>query len=314
MAKPKSRDASAPSTPGKAASAPRSMTGVGTATLDAAGGRVECEARSVNHRFLKVSSHLSPALAALEPAVEERVRERVERGHVSVSLRWARGAETLAKAFPVDVEAATAAAKRLRAVAKAAGVDGGVTLRDVLGVPGVVRESGAELPPAVEKAAEKALEAALDALTAARTREGAHLAQECRAILARLAAARERMAARAPEIPKAYRDRLAARLAALLEGQAVAPDPQALAREVASFAERCDVTEELARLSGHLGHAEELLARGGAVGRRLDFLVQELHREVNTTGSKSQDADLTSVVIDAKADVERLREQVQNFE
>src|SRR5262249_21314454 len=145
-------------------------------------------------------------------------------------------------------------------------------------------------------------------------REGAHLAQECRAILARLAAARERMAARAPEVPKAYRDRLSARLVALLEGQAVSPHPAAIAREGASVAEGCDVTEELARLSGHLAHAEELLARGGAVGRRLDFLVQEMHREVNTTGSKSQDAELTTLVIDAKADVERLREQVQNFE
>src|SRR5262245_57726850 len=235
------------------APAPRSMTGVGTASEDAAGGRVECEARSVNHRFLKVSAHLSPALAALEPAVEERVRERIERGHVTVSLRWARGAETLAKSFPVDIEAAAAAAKRLRAVAKAAGVEGGVKLRDVLGVPGVVRESGSDgLPPAVEKAADKALDAALSALAAARAREGAHLAQECRAILARLAVARERMAARAPEVPKAYRDRLSARLSALLEGQAVSPDPAAIAREVASFAERCDVTEELARLSGHL--------------------------------------------------------------
>src|SRR5438045_525287 len=106
-----------------ASDAPRSMTGSGTALVDVAAGRIECETRSVNHRFLKVSSHLSPALASLEPAVEERVRERVERGHVTVSLRLVRGRAGAARSFPVDEGAAAAVAKRLRAIAKAAGVD-----------------------------------------------------------------------------------------------------------------------------------------------------------------------------------------------
>ena len=291
------------------------MTGAGTASADVPAGRVEAEARSVNHRFLKVSIHLSPSLSSLEPTVEERVRARVERGHVTIGLRFSRSAKAAAAAFHLDAEVAAAAAKRLAALAKHCGLDEKATLADLLRVPGVVTEAGAEgLPPAVEKAAMKALDEAIDGLVASRAREGAHLAGECRAILSRIAAARASLAARAPTVPAAYRDRLAARIALLLEGSNVAPDPAHLAREVATFADRCDVAEEIARLASHLDHAEALLRQGGAVGRKLDFLIQEFHREANTTGSKSQDPEMTATVIAVKADIERLREQVQNFE
>jgi uncharacterized protein (TIGR00255 family) len=291
------------------------MTGAGTAVVDGPAGRVDAEARSVNHRFLKVSIHLSPALASLEPAVEERARARLERGHVTIGLRFSRSAKALSSAFRLDEAVATAAAKRLRALAKATGAEGGVTLRDLLSVPGVVLDAGGDaLPAAVEKAAGKALEDALSALVVSRAAEGVRLASACRGLLARIEDAVERLAARAPQLPREYRDRLNARIAALLEGSSVEPDPAALAREVASYADRCDVTEEIARLRAHLSHAEALLAGGGAVGRKLDFLAQEFHREANTLGSKSPDAGTTAVVVELKADVERLREQVQNFE
>ena len=295
--------------------APRSMTGAGTCAVDVPAGRIEAEARSVNHRFLKVSLHLSSALSALEPAIEERTRAKVERGHVTIGLRFTRSSKAAAAAFQIDEDVATAAAKRLQALATACGLEGGVTLRDVMTVPGVVLDAAGEaVDEAVTKGALAALEGAIDALTASRSKEGGHLADECRAILDRVAAAAKRLEARAPELPKLYRDRLAARLATLLDGSGVAPDPAQLAREVAGFADRCDVAEELARLSAHLAHARDLLAGGGAVGRKLDFLIQEFHREANTLGSKSPDAEMTAVVIELKADVERLREQVQNFE
>ena len=291
------------------------MTGAGTATVDVPAGRVEAEARSVNHRFLKVSTHLSSALCALEPAVEEAVRALVERGHVTVSLRFSRSPSAAAAAYVIDEKAAAAAAKRLKSVAKACGLPAEIALRDVLSVPGVVRDAGTDaLGAGVEKAALSALSQALEALRGSRAREGAHLAGECRAILARVAAARERLAKSSSGAPAAYRDRLTARLSALLDGSGVAPDAATLAREVAAFADRCDVTEEIARLASHVDHALALLREGGAVGRKLDFLVQELHREANTTGSKSADPETTAVVIELKADVERLREQVQNFE
>lgn len=294
---------------------PRSMTGAGTSIVDVPAGRVEAEARSVNHRFLKVSIHVGGALAALEPTIEERVRAHVERGHVTVSLRFTRSASAAAAALHVDLDLAKVAAKRLRALQKACDIETGLTLRDVLAVPGVLGEgSGEGLPANVEKAAVKALDGAIEALVAARTKEGRHLATECRAILARVTSSVVRLRATTPDLPRLYRDRLAARIAALLEGTGVEPDPALLAREVAAFADRCDVSEELARLEGHLSHAEDQLAAGGAVGRKLDFLIQEFHREANTLGSKSPDPATTAVVLDVKADVERLREQVQNFE
>lgn len=298
-----------------AAKSPLSMTGAGTASVDTPAGRVDAEVRSVNHRFLKVSAHVGGALASLEPVVEDRVRAQVERGHVTVSLRFTRSSAAAAAAFRVDPTVAKAAADRLRELAAAAGLVTDVTLRDVLLVPGVVGDATTvELPEGVEAAAARALDAALSSHRSSRAREGRHLADECRAILARVAANAVAMRARAPELPRLYRDRLAARITALLEGSGVAPDPAQLAREVATFADRCDVAEELARLDAHLAHAASLLATDGAVGRKLDFLVQEFHREVNTLGSKSPDPDMTALVLDVKADVERLREQVQNFE
>ncbi len=294
---------------------PRSMTGAGTCAVDIPAGRIEAEARSVNHRFLKVSLHLSTAVSALEPAIEERTRAKVERGHVTIGIRFTRSSKAAAAAFQIDEAVATAAAKRLGVLATACGLAGGVTLRDVLTVPGVVTDTGGEAVDAgLTQAALAALEGAIDALSASRAKEGSHLAQECRAILDRVAAAAKRLEARAPELPRLYRDRLAARLATLLDGSGVALDPAQLAREVAGFADRCDVAEELARLSAHLAHARDLLGSDGAVGRKLDFLIQEFHREANTLGSKSPDAEMTTVVIELKADVERLREQVQNFE
>lgn len=295
--------------------APPSMTGAGSCVVDVPAGRVEAEARSVNHRFLKTSVHVGGALAALEPTVEERVRAVAERGHVTVSLRFTRSSRAAAAAFEVDDGVAAEAAARLRRLAAAAGLPDTLTLRDLLAVPGVVKDAHADAPPeGVEEAALRALDGALAALVEARRREGRHLAAACRDLLQRVTDARARLLARAPELPKAYRDRLAARLTALLEGSGVAPDPALLAREVATFADRCDVAEELARLDAHVRHLEDLLGRDGAVGRKLDFLVQELHRETNTLGSKSPDAEMTALVVDLKADVERLREQVQNFE
>ncbi len=301
--------------PSTSSKSPLSMTGAGSASIDTSAGRVDAEARSVNHRFLKVSAHVSSAISSLETEVENRVRAGVERGHVTVSLRFTRSSSAAAAAFHVDTAVAKAAAKRLREMAQAAGIDPDVTLRDVLAVPGVVGDAGSsELPPEVVAAASEALDAALASHRMSRAREGRHLADECRAILARIAVNAAAMRVRAPELPKLYRDRLTARIAALLDGSGVAPDPAALAREVATFADRADVAEELARLDAHLSHAASLLASDAAVGRKLDFLIQEFHREINTLGSKSPDPEMTAIVLDVKADVERLREQVQNFE
>jgi uncharacterized protein (TIGR00255 family) len=289
------------------------MTGSGSFAVDAPVGRVEAEARSVNHRFLKTTLRAHGPVPNVEAAVEESVRRHAERGHVTVTLRFV---PTPGQGAPpaIDERAFASAADRLRSLAKAHGL-GPVQAADVLAVPGVVLEAagrGEDEP--VAEACVRAAEGALAALAASRGREGVLLARELALLLSRVESAAKAIEARAPEVPAAWQARLLARLKELLEPTGVAPDPAQVAREAALMAERADVREEVARLLAHGEHGRQVLREGGPVGRRLDFLVQEMHREANTIGSKAGDLDLVRLVMDLKADVERLREQVQNLE
>jgi uncharacterized protein (TIGR00255 family) len=290
----------------------RSMTGAGTAAIDDPSlGRFEAEARSVNHRFLKTTSRAMGPLPPLDGALEDLVRSRVERGHVTVTVRWSPAATGLAR---VDDRAFEAAAERLSDLAARHGL-AAPAVGEVLSVPGVVAEarSAEESANAATRATE-AVGRALEEMEASRTREGEHLRQEMRALLDAIAGATDAIARCAAEVPDAQRKRLESRLQELLASTGVAVDPAQVVRECALLADRSDVREELARLGAHVDHARGLLAEGGALGRRLDFLVQEMHREANTIGSKSSDLDVTRAVMDLKTHVERLREQAQNVE
>jgi uncharacterized protein (TIGR00255 family) len=289
------------------------MTGAGTASVDEPGiGRFEAEARSVNHRFLKTTVRAYGPLPTLDTTVEEHVRRTVERGHVTVTVRFTPEAATAASRL--DEEALGAVAQRLRDAAQRAGLPG-PTLGDVLSVPGVLHEPRAEGDEErVVATALRCVDAALRSLRTSRENEGARLVAELRTLLDAIAAGAAEIARRAPEIPVALKARLEARLGELLADSALAPDPAVLAREAAMLADRADVREETARLEAHVDHVRVLLVEGGPVGRRLDFLVQELHRESNTVSSKSADLETTRTAIDLKTHVERLREQVQNIE
>ncbi len=291
----------------------RSMTGAGTFAVDSASGRIEAEARSVNHRFLKVSLRAQGPLPAAAALAEDILKKHLQRGHVSVHLRL-RPAATDTTTARIDEAAFASAAARLQALASEHGL-APVSAQDVLRVPGVLGESRSDEDEAKLLAdVRKTLEGVAQALQTSREREGALMAAEVADLLAQIARAGAALAARADELPTAYRDRLKKRLEDLLEGAGVEPDPAHLARECAVLAEKSDVREEIARIEAHVTHARELLAGGGAVGRRLDFLVQELHREANTVGSKANDLDLSRTVLDLRAAIERLREQVQNLE
>jgi uncharacterized protein (TIGR00255 family) len=290
----------------------RSMTGVGQAVLEHAVGRFEVEARSVNHRFLKVSLRTQGGLPDLAQEVEERVRTQVARGHVTLNLRLtptpAAGAGSL-----LDAARFASAAEELARLAKGSGLPG-PTVGDVLRLPGVLAEAGGVRDAGLASAALEAVDAVLAALEQTRRREGAALVAELLRLLEAIERASSTLAVRAAAVPSAWQTRLKGRLDDLLKGSGVAVDPTSLAREVAALADRSDVREELTRLAAHVAHAREILAAGGAVGRPLDFLAQELAREANTVGSKANDLELTRSVIGLKADVERLREQVQNLE
>ena len=288
------------------------MTGFGTGRSRAGDEEISVEVRAVNHKHLEAKVRLPRELAALESSVLKAVRARCARGAVDVAVR--RSTSTVSGAVPmVDAAMARAWREALRTVARAADIADTPTAAQIAGQPGVVRmeEPVADLALA-EGALEKALAEALDALVAARVREGKALEADLSARLQRVATLASEVAELAPRTVEAYRARIQERVAELLKGAPV--DEGRLVQEVALFAERTDVAEEATRLQAHLAAFRGFLTSSEPAGRKMDFLVQEMHREVNTTGSKSQSTEISTRIVELKAELERIREQVQNVE
>ncbi len=289
----------------------RSMTGFGAGRGTAPGEDVEVEVRSVNHKFCEVKVRMPRELGALEHELVRAVKERLARGGVEVTVRRATAGAGLAPR--VDVALAESYARAFAEIQARLGLPGAITLADVLAAEGVVRlEERAVDLGAVSAALRGGLTVALDALVEMRAREGAALARDLGARLELIEQLVARVAELSPQLVEQYRARLDERIAELARG--VALDPARLAQEVALFADRTDVAEEITRLGSHVAQVRALLALAEPAGRKLDFLVQEMHREVNTIGSKSQSAEIAAIVVALKAEVERMREQVQNVE
>ena len=289
----------------------RSMTGFGAGRGAAGGEELDVEVRSVNHKFAEVKVRLPRELAALELDATRAVKERLARGGIEISIRRSGPAGGLAPR--VDVALAESYARAFGEIRARLALPGAVTLADVLAADGVVRlEERTVDVAAAREALRRALDAALDALLEMRAREGEALARDLGARLAAVEGLVTRVTTLVPEALEHHRARLAERVQELADGVAV--DPARLAQEIALLADRTDVTEEVTRLHSHVAQVRALLAGAEPAGRKLDFLVQEMHREVNTIGSKSQSAEIAAIVVTLKAEVERMREQVQNVE
>ena len=289
----------------------RSMTGYGRGVVERGEVRATVDVRTVNHRFLDLKLRGGPIPAAVEDAIAARVRSAVERGAVTISVHLAGGTPG---GMRIDTQAAARVHRVLADLAARLAIPG-PDLALVLAQPGVVI-AGDPLDDAGAAVALDAVDAALVQLDAMRTAEGAALAAELRLRLDELVAIRAHIALFAAAVPQHVARRQLERVRRLSEDAGIDAgiDPNRLAQEVALLADRADVTEELVRLVSHLDQARGLLDAAGAVGRRLDFLVQEIGRELNTIGSKSALAELTAAVVDAKAMLEKVREQVQNVE
>lgn len=289
----------------------RSMTGYGAGEAPLGRGTLGVEARTVNYRSLEVRVHVPPELADATLAIEQAARARLGRGRCEIVVRvpgaWA-GAPRL------DVERARAAFADLARLRDELAPGEPLPFGLLASVPELfappVGGGGAEARAALEGA----LGAALDALDAARAREGRALAAELGGLAARLRERLDAIDARRGEAARALAGRVRERVRALAAEAGYAPEGGRLELELALAAERGDLTEEVARLRIHLEGFVELLGRGGPAGRELDFLLQEMLREMNTLGSKCQDAELARSAVGAKAEIERLREQVQNVE
>jgi uncharacterized protein (TIGR00255 family) len=292
----------------------QSMTGYGRAEASSDHLAVTVECKSLNHRHLDVVIKLPRGLAALELEARRMVQGAVQRGRVEVAATLSVAEGAAANAVELNLPQAReylAAARRLGAEAD---VPAGPSLEWVLGQPGVLerQEPAAADAGETEELLTRALGQALADLVARRRAEGQALGQELDRLREALAGLVEHVAGLVPQVSAVRTARLRERIQALLGETPV--DEGRLAMEVALLAERADVTEEVARLRGHLEQFRTLLAEGGAVGRTMDFLLQEMHREVNTLGAKSDDLAMAQAVIEAKATVEKLREQVQNLE
>ncbi len=289
----------------------RSMTGFGAGRGKSGGEEIDLEVRSVNHKYCEVKVRLPRELAALETEVVRAVKERVARGGVDVSVRRAPGRS--AAAPRVDADLAAEYAQAFEALRERLDLPGEVRLADVLAAEGVVglEERQADVE-AARAALGEGLSQALDALGAMREREGAALARDLERRLSSLEEALARVEALVPRSVEHHRGRIADRVQELTRGLPL--DPGRLAQEVAVLADRTDVSEELTRLRSHLGQMRSLVSSREPAGRKMDFLVQEMHREGNTIGAKSQNAEIAAHVVALKAEIERIREQVQNVE
>ena len=287
------------------------MTGYGRGTCEVAGRRLVVEVRSVNHRFLELKLRMPWADAALESHVTAAIRARLSRGAVTISVRDEGGGT--GQAVRADVGLARQYHHALTEIRAAVGLEEPVSLALVAAQPGVISVGeGVTDPEALWRAIAPGLEAALDALVAARGREGEALRADLQQRLGTLERMQRELGALTAEAPENYRKKLRERLERALKPGEV--DAQRLAQEIAILADKADVTEELTRMAAHVAECKRLTDESGANGRRLDFLTQELNREVNTIGAKSQSAPVAARVVDAKAEVERLREQIQNVE
>ena len=288
----------------------RSMTGFGAAEGAVGSARVAVEVRSVNHRFFNPSIKLPGSLARWEPEVREALRKAISRGHVTVTAWIERGKDSSAA---IDEARFAGYVERLRELKQRYVLEGEIDLATVLRMPDVINSSTDQDEGTAEQLVE-IVNRAVGAMAASRDAEGKRLAGFLADRIEVVESAVGRLSARAPQRMTEHRDKLRASIEELAGGVAV--DEQRLAQEVAILADRLDVGEELDRFHSHLAAFREAMSANGTdgVGKRLGFLLQELLREANTTGSKANDSAMTRDVIAIKEELERIREQVENLE
>jgi len=296
----------------------RSMTGYSRVEAEEAGFALSVAIRATNHRFLDAQVRLPSSLDSLEPLVRRLVKDHVTRGHVDITVGLSGGG---AREMQLDRKLLAAYLAAYQALQQDFGAAAKPDLIHLLRVPGLVVAGSGELSPEefdrVRQMLERVLAAGLEKLNAMRTREGESLERDVRARLARLAVLAEEVTQRAGKVPQYYQQRLESRIRDLAGN--VDMDGARLAQEVAYLASRSDITEELTRFQSHLCQVLQLFEESSEIGKKLDFLLQEMNREANTLLSKTTDVpevgpEITRRAIEMKTEIEKLREQAQNIE
>ena len=289
----------------------RSMTGCGNARVQRDGWEVTADIRTVNHRFLDISLRLPRNISFLEQPIRDCISSRIRRGHADVFLT-VRNTETSGMQVVADYDLAAHYIRIAGELADRTGAVNDMTVSRVLRMEGVTSVSEMDMDQETVTALMKeAADLAMDQLIAMREKEGDNLREDLRVHLDLAAALRERILQRAPGVVQDYREKLEARLKSLgMEST----DPQRIAQEVALIADRCAIDEELSRLDSHIRQLRNYLDVQEEIGKKMDFLIQEMNREANTIGSKASDAAIAQCVVDLKSEIEKMREQIQNVE
>jgi len=288
------------------------MTGFGSAKGKSGGLDILVEIRSVNHRFFTLKQSLPEGLARSEGEIEKLVRSKVERGSLTMSVSI-KALHPTPPALP-DPKTVKEVVRRLEVLRKSAGVKGEVDLPTLLSLPhlwnSADEENFEESWPAVRDLVAKAV----DDLARMRRREGENIRKDVEARLSLIEKLVERVRERGPAVLEAYQRKLEDRVSTLLAQRGVELTKVDLLKEIAVYADRCDVSEELQRLASHVEQFRRILRSEGAVGRRLDFLTQEMSRETNTLTAKSNDSAVSIHAVEIKAELEKIKEQSENME
>ena len=291
----------------------KSMTGYGKAMVAGDDFSVSVDLKTVNNRFLDIHLRVGAELASLEPSIKKRITSRLSRGRVDITVSMERVAQI---AYEINRPLIAGYVSALKQLQQDFNIGGELDINAIARIPGAVQPARNGIDDRITTALEQALDQALDELEKMREQEGEALKQELRERVQKIEALVPIIEGSAAGLADAYRLRLQKRIGELLNrgGQVIEIDPVRLAQEVAYLADRSDVSEEMVRLRSHLSQFQEALDAPGEAGKMLDFLLQELNREANTTLSKSTDLAIKEAGLAIKAEVEKLREQVQNVE
>ena len=290
----------------------RSMTGYGRVTASDGNMTVTVELKSVNHRFFECSIKAPRQFSFFEDKLKSYLQSRIARGKVDVFVSFERGAVST-ETVTVNEALAESVVNAMRSIAEKYNVSDDVSATAVAAVSGVLTVTSGQLDEeATGNIILSAASDAVDAFIAARETEGARLAADVISKSENILQFVEIVEKRSPETVVLYRERLENRIKELLQSASV--DEQRVLTETALFADKIAVDEETVRLRSHIAHLNEMFKAAGPIGKKLDFIVQEMNRETNTIGSKCQDIDISRVVVDMKSEIEKIREQIQNIE
>lgn len=289
----------------------QSMTGYGSASSSENGG-TSVELRSVNNRFLKLSTRLPEALQNLQQEIENRIRAKIGRGTVSCMVNMGTGSERGDYRFNESL--AETYYKLIADFGKKMGIEAPVSLDAIVSLPGVITEEAAGRNEEVVKQVLGLVDEAVDALVKMRKKEGKSIEKDIVGRVDSIGELLKTIEKKAPDVAAGYKDRILERVRALLADTGVEIEDSDVVREVAIYAERSDISEELQRSRSHLKQMKATLKNNGQKGRKLEFITQELLRESNTMAAKAGSADLVTPILEMKSEIDRVREQIQNVE